>query len=503
MFSSQGSSSPQWPYTDSHHPPISLDSSNIPPYPVPFGFGDISSAGQHTSSSQLGYASTHYEQQSLSHPPPSSFLMETPAQPSDIHLLPSSRLSYMRGGPPHDDDPDVSRKRRASDEPACSGPTNRQRQESPPPISLSTARLLPPALTNTTQAELVDVRAATPTTHSSTTVDRRTDGSRPLSLPPPTSTASHPPNRSSGGPRQTTAATDLWYFVFGTSDKDKPADRATISRTEKFSVKPSTTKYSYLGCRACLDDGKHTIWKNANGCNKHIRNHLTRYHAEEYRAQTEEHNLKKIYTVVSSSPERVVRNTTDPLPKDPSMKAGFERRLAEWLAVDKQAIHNFECPEFQRLLLYLAQGRLADEDIPSPTKLEKIMIFQSFDNLVQDLAASLGDISFTYNTWTRFGHGFVALTAHWCAESLHGDLVIRSELAALQYISHKGIEDVLKERLENLGRLGITKIGKITGECCLGNHKLDGRHMSCFKRDIVDAVIDLAADILRDKEPHP
>ena len=53
--------------------------------------------------------------------------------------------------------------------------------------------------------------------------------------------------------------------------------------------------------------------------------------------------------------------------------------------------------------------------------------------------SELGKISFTYDWWTieevdGFGPGFLAITAHWCAEESTLGLAIRSALVAIEYI---------------------------------------------------------------------
>ena len=53
---------------------------------------------------------------------------------------------------------------------------------------------------------------------------------------------------------------------------------------------------------------------------------------------------------------------------------------------------------------------------------------------------SLGKISFTYDWWSvndireGYGPGFLAITAHWCAEESTLGLAIRSALVAIEYM---------------------------------------------------------------------
>ena len=51
---------------------------------------------------------------------------------------------------------------------------------------------------------------------------------------------------------------------------------------------------------------------------------------------------------------------------------------------------------------------------------------------------SLGKISFTLDWWTidsdEVGPGFLAITAHWCAEESILGLAIRSALVAIEYM---------------------------------------------------------------------
>ncbi|KAI0070341.1 hypothetical protein K474DRAFT_1576559, partial [Panus rudis PR-1116 ss-1] len=68
-------------------------------------------------------------------------------------------------------------------------------------------------------------------------------------------------------------------------------------------------------------------------------------------------------------------------------------------------------------LLYIAQDRLTDRDLPHRTTLRKLVIKMAdeyFNRMVQCLATSLGRLHFTADVWSNSRlRGFMAVTVHY------------------------------------------------------------------------------------------
>ena len=78
---------------------------------------------------------------------------------------------------------------------------------------------------------------------------------------------------------------------------------------------------------------------------------------------------------------------------------------------------------------------------------------------------SLGQISFTCDLWTDGGYergpGFLAITAHWCAEESTLGLAIRSALVAIEYmLPDEGWKDTFKRVFKCLS-LSPKKVGHL------------------------------------------
>ena len=78
---------------------------------------------------------------------------------------------------------------------------------------------------------------------------------------------------------------------------------------------------------------------------------------------------------------------------------------------------------------------------------------------------SLGKISFTYDWWSvndiceGYGPGFLAITAHWCAEESSLGLAIRSTLVAIEYmLPYEWLNDTFKRVFKRLS-LSPKKVG--------------------------------------------
>lgn len=177
----------------------------------------------------------------------------------DFYCDPSlSHVSYPIGGPSNyfDNttapvDGDSSHKRKSTDDPAESRPTIRQRQMTTPSTIV---RSQPYITTSQGTREAPDIRIHAPSTHTGTL--SHTPGSGPSTLQPTTILSSDQSRLScmhsdAKETRPNDSATDLWHFVFGSQQQDEPEDLHSISHQTKFTTKPKTNLYPFIGCRIC------------------------------------------------------------------------------------------------------------------------------------------------------------------------------------------------------------------------------------------------------------
>ncbi|KAF8831071.1 hypothetical protein HHX47_DHR1000060 [Lentinula edodes] len=211
---------------------------------------------------------------------------------------------------------------------------------------------------------------------------------------------------------------------------------------------PSTNKFriSYL------------IWRNSDGQNKTILQHLLRHHQK---AWTNTVVLKKL-----KGWEEVVRkadpDTRSKIPKEklPFTIEGFREHLERWVAVDDQSIAVVECPEFWDLLWYTGT-ELEESDIPHRTKLSELIDkrFKSeYNKVIDEIRNSLGRLAITGDIWSRINlEGYLAITISYLHRKPSGTIEMRTQLVAFCHVtaSHTGanIAKIVMDILTDLGVL--------------------------------------------------
>ncbi|KAK7693000.1 hypothetical protein QCA50_002565 [Cerrena zonata] len=448
-----------------------------------------------------------YEAHPFASGPPSSHL--APSSQRLHHNLSASHLSRVDDGPsgyfgdttaPVGED--FSRKRKATDGLAESRLATRQRQMvtiDPPGPYASAGEIIsnetPDNETLSTSKNTLYISDVGPSSFRSAPID-----SSHQSCVSPTKSITKET-------RQTDTATDLWNFVFGSQQQEEPESLRSMDHKTRFTSKPKTELYPFIGCSICKQDGIWKAWKNSNGCNKHIRRHLINKHKARYVAEVREKGLKNADSVPSTtSMESGKGKAIDGSSMNLPAKAGLEHYLARWVSANGHAIYSMECPEFLGLIQYIDREYMSVKDLPSRARLEGTIAQEasrSRDKLIYNLTHSSGGISITYDTRSdgHFG-GFSAVTVHWCAESPAGDLTIHSELATLEYVRGPCSWDTLGKQFQKI--FGPTVLKKITtvsreadtfvmdGCICKNTHcDLQGdKHLDCFSRALNFRILD-------------
>ncbi|KAK7685867.1 hypothetical protein QCA50_011214 [Cerrena zonata] len=356
---------------------------------------------------------SHY----TSHPTYGTFCSSTPGQHSSYDLLSSSYASIVEDGPSGSFDNtativgrDLSHKRKSTDDLAESRPTMRQRHMIPPSASQEVS-------------EASNIRTQTLSDTLSHTSNTGPPSFQPTLIQSTYQHDVYPANSVAKGTRQNDSATDLWHFVFGSQQQDDPAGLHAVDHKATFISKPKTELYPFIGCSICKEDGIWKVWKNSNGCNKHIRRHFITKHEERYVGEVRKKGLKNS-DIIPSSPT--------------SMEKGKVRVIdCSLINPPTKKIYSMGCPELLGSIPHIDQGHTGAKDLP-PRAIHEETISQEasqlHDKLVNDLAHLQSGISITYDIWADDSlGGFSAVTVHWCEESSTGDLVIKSELAALRY----------------------------------------------------------------------
>ncbi|CAE6365245.1 unnamed protein product [Rhizoctonia solani] len=155
---------------------------------------------------------------------------------------------------------------------------------------------------------------------------------------------------------------------------------------------------------------------------------------------------------------------------------GLEEHIAQWTAVDDQAMSVVDRKEFRRTILFASQAPqpLCESDIPHRTKLTKVsseLYREEMTRIKQELAKTLGRVSVTSDLWSDDQlHSFMAVTLHYI-NSL-GDLA--EHLYAFRRVrgSHTGVNvgRILFGILEDADLVG--KIGHVTLDNASNNDTL-------------------------------
>ncbi|CAE6451810.1 unnamed protein product, partial [Rhizoctonia solani] len=111
--------------------------------------------------------------------------------------------------------------------------------------------------------------------------------------------------------------------------------------------------------------GRWKTWANGDGLTNRIREHLDNHHHHEYHDKCQQEGV----TVPSLNLTSVDDNTSN-LVFSPRLLAEY---LAQWVAIDDQAMRVVERDEFRRILLLCSRApNLRDSDIPHRTKLTTV-----------------------------------------------------------------------------------------------------------------------------------
>lgn len=91
---------------------------------------------------------------------------------------------------------------------------------------------------------------------------------------------------------------------------------------------------SYLRCTRNRENNICLLWKNNDGCNKHIRKHLGKDHMSLYTETAREAGLKSVHSSVPAPDKRMEESSATRLPMNTYTKEGFEEYLARWCYMD-------------------------------------------------------------------------------------------------------------------------------------------------------------------------
>ena len=134
-------------------------------------------------------------------------------------------------------------------------------------------------------------------------------------------------------------------------------------------------------------------------------------------------------------------------------------------------------PEFQQFLHYMSQNQTYFvKDLFSRSSIEDSII-QEADRLHAELVEEIkvyaqnwshrlcqlmpnqrspGNPCFTLDFWSGDEddecHGLLAATVHWCTEASNGDLLVKSQLASIQYLQGQVYYDLFREIAEEFPR---------------------------------------------------
>ncbi|KAG9096989.1 hypothetical protein FS749_007324 [Ceratobasidium sp. UAMH 11750] len=269
-------------------------------------------------------------------------------------------------------------------------------------------------------------------------------------------------------------ATDLWYHITLAWTPSPPADfdsdQQIIWDIEYQDSKPfrsfrRPTNCEFIRCIPCLAAGSWHIWLNRQGTTRAIRDHMIKYHPDNYSAKCKEQGLD----LTAIDPDSNIDG-----PPPPFTREGLVERIIRWIAVDDQSLNAIEQPEFREILVYCGQGVLRDHDIPHRSKIAFEMhqvYLQEKELIVKAMQKSLGRISLTTDLWSdQLIRSFMAVTVHYI--DCLGDPA--EHLVAFRKIDgqHTGanVGHVLFSVLDEISMIG--KIGHITMDNASNNNTL-------------------------------
>ena len=141
-------------------------------------------------------------------------------------------------------------------------------------------------------------------------------------------------------------------------------------------------------------------------------------------------------------------------------------------------------PEFQQFLQYMSQNQtFLVKDLFSRSSIEDSIIQEAHslhNELIKEIEVytqnlchgpfqlmpnqlSPGNPCFTFDFWPRDKddghHGLLATTVHWCTEAANGDLLVKSQLASIQYLKEQWYQSALEGIVEGFPCTGTDSVG--------------------------------------------
>ncbi|KAG8939145.1 hypothetical protein FRC04_006945 [Tulasnella sp. 424] len=175
------------------------------------------------------------------------------------------------------------------------------------------------------------------------------------------------------------AASDCWAFLRPLETRQKLAEMPNLE-TEEILAKPSAP---WVGCKLCK--AKWTTWKCADGMTTHYRKHFASKHWDEWVQLCKEKSLpiKGKWAAKAGFNPQGESAPTNGLgsgglgqstgKREPFNLDGFLAQLVRWLVSDDQSVNVIENPFFRKLLVFVSNGALADDDIPHRTKVTSLI----------------------------------------------------------------------------------------------------------------------------------
>ncbi|CUA78443.1 Putative AC transposase [Rhizoctonia solani] len=273
------------------------------------------------------------------------------------------------------------------------------------------------------------------------------------------------------------------HFHFAPADSNTPIPpdqiETTIQQDEErqrqIPIEKSKRLVSkWAWCIPCMARGEsHFYLNSAGGLTGTLRGHLIEQHPAIYYAKCLEAGLN----------DRILESGISAEVQPDFSRAGLTERLVKWLAVDDQAPHVIECPEFRELILYCGQNKIKESDIPHRHKLAKAawaMYLLEKEVIDAEMKCALGHISLTSDLWTDpNSRSFMAVTAHY----IGNDGKLKDRLIAFRKIDgHHTGTTLGHEMMDVLVESGIAdNIGCITLDNASNNNSMMEQLVEAFK----------------------
>ncbi|CCO35692.1 hypothetical protein BN14_09810 [Rhizoctonia solani AG-1 IB] len=198
----------------------------------------------------------------------------------------------------------------------------------------------------------------------------------------------------------------------------KPIDELTREEIRALIAKRTSSQgyFVYAGAPspqhafAVCYAGHWKTWVSGDGLTTRIREHLDNHHHHEYREKCQQEGV-----TVPSLDLSLAGDNTSNLVFSQRLLAEY---LAQWAAVDDQAMRVVERHEFRRILLLCSRApNLRDSDIPHRKKLTTVtseLYNAEMTCIKHELNKALGFVSVTSDLWSDEKlHSFMTVTIHY------------------------------------------------------------------------------------------